>query len=333
MSRWDISDPDRVHSSETRAPKSEPSTQPDGASPSLGRGSSSESSSDDVERKERTPEPAVLRTQERRARHQDRGRTYLLRSSEMEAMIDMGRFRTIDVRDLARFVYRGDASHMKQDLRSLRRQGLIEEKTVFRAHKPARKVVTLTDQGHRVVSKASVLGKGQRAYHGFVKPKELDHDVDLYKVYHKAVQEIQEKGGKPLRVRLDFELKESHQPSERGCRTAVRRGASEASQRRCPREWFGHQRHNHPPSRTFRWSTKRAKGRSREKTSSCFRRTIEKRGFEAKLARVSRYTREAAMRLAFAELLAIRASFGRFCPYEPDNISTRRIAPSWLQPA
>lgn len=209
MSRWDISDPDRVHSSETRAPKSEPSTQPDGASPSLGRGSSSESSSDDVERKERTPEPAVLRTQERRARHQDRGRTYLLRSSEMEAMIDMGRFRTIDVRDLARFVYRGDASHMKQDLRSLRRQGLIEEKTVFRAHKPARKVVTLTDQGHRVVSKASVLGKGQRAYHGFVKPKELDHDVDLYKVYHKAVQEIQEKGGKPLRVRLDFELKES----------------------------------------------------------------------------------------------------------------------------
>lgn len=35
MSRWDISDPDRVHSSETRAPKIEPSTQPDGASPSV----------------------------------------------------------------------------------------------------------------------------------------------------------------------------------------------------------------------------------------------------------------------------------------------------------
>ena len=33
MSRWDISDPDRVHSSETRAPKADRSTEPDGASP------------------------------------------------------------------------------------------------------------------------------------------------------------------------------------------------------------------------------------------------------------------------------------------------------------
>ncbi|MGC1417176.1 MAG: hypothetical protein WA817_17940 [Candidatus Acidiferrum sp.] len=209
MSRWDISDPDRVHSPETRAPKGEPSTELDSASVSIGRGGSSESSSDDVERRERAPEPAVQRTPERRARHQDRGRTYLLRSSEMEAMIDMGRFRTVDVRDLARFVYRGDAPRMNQDLQNLRGQGLIEEKTVFRAHKPARKVVTLTNAGHRVVSKASGLSEGQRIYHGFVKPKELDHDADLYKVYQKAAQEIQEKGGNLLRVRLDFELKES----------------------------------------------------------------------------------------------------------------------------
>ena len=209
MSRWDISDPDRVHASETRAPESEPSKEQDGANASVGRGGSSDSSGDDVEYRERAPEPAAPRTPERRARHQDRARTYMLRSSEMEAMIDMGRFRTIDVRDLARFVYRGDAARMSQDLQNLRGQGLVEEKTVFRAHKPARKVVTLTNAGHRVVSKASGLGHGQRLYHGFVKPKELDHDADLYKVYQKAAQEIEEKGGKPLRVRLDFELKES----------------------------------------------------------------------------------------------------------------------------
>jgi DNA-binding PadR family transcriptional regulator len=98
---------------------------------------------------------------------------------------------------------------MKCDLENLRTQGLVEEKTVFRAHKSARKIVTLTEQGHRVVKKASALPEGQRVYHGFVKPRELDHDADLYKVYQKAVKEIEEKGGKRVRVRLDFELKES----------------------------------------------------------------------------------------------------------------------------
>jgi hypothetical protein len=127
----------------------------------------------------------------------------------MEAMIDIGRFRTIDVQDLARFVYRGDEAQMRQDIENLRGQGLIEEKTVFRAHKSARKMVTLTQQGHQIARKASGLSERQRIYHGFVKPKELDHDADLYKVYQKAVEQIHEKGGKPLQVRLDFELKES----------------------------------------------------------------------------------------------------------------------------
>ncbi len=124
-------------------------------------------------------------------------------------MTDIGTFRTVDVRDLARFVYGGDEARLKYDLESLRTQGLVEEKTLFRAHRSARKLVTLTAQGQRIVRKASGLPEDQRIYHGFVKPKELDHDADLYKVYQKAVEEIREKGGKPTRVRLDFELKES----------------------------------------------------------------------------------------------------------------------------
>jgi hypothetical protein len=127
----------------------------------------------------------------------------------MKAMIDIGRFRAVDVSDLGRFAYHGDDARLRGDLENLRRQGLIQEKTVFRAHKAARKLVTLTQQGQQIARKASGLPERQRIYHGFVKPKELDHDADLYKVYQKAVQEIQEKGGKPLRVRLDFELKES----------------------------------------------------------------------------------------------------------------------------
>jgi hypothetical protein len=98
---------------------------------------------------------------------------------------------------------------MKYDLENLRNQGLIEEKTFFRAHKSARKMVTLTEQGYRVARKKSGLPEGQRIYHGFVKPREIEHDADLYKVYQRAVKEIREKDGRVLRVRLDFELKET----------------------------------------------------------------------------------------------------------------------------
>jgi hypothetical protein len=124
-------------------------------------------------------------------------------------MRDIGTFRVVDARDLARFVYGGDEARVKYDLESLRTQGLVEEKTVFRAHKSARKLVALTAEGQRIARKASGLPEEQKLYHGFVKPKELDHDADLYKVYQKAAEEIRERGGKPTRVRLDFELKES----------------------------------------------------------------------------------------------------------------------------
>jgi hypothetical protein len=38
--------------------------------------------------------------------------------------------------------------------------------------------------------------------------KEADHDAALYRMYHKAAEEIERKGGRVLRVQLDYELKE-----------------------------------------------------------------------------------------------------------------------------
>jgi len=162
-----------------------------------------------MERGERSAEARAQRPTERRREHEDHGRSYSLRGSEMQAMADIGRFRAVDVKDLARFAYHGDEARAKYDLENLRTQGLVEEKTFFRAHKSARKMVTLTERGHRIARKVSGLPKEQRIYHGIVKPRELDHDADLYKVYQKAVEKIQAKGGKPVRVRLDFEIKES----------------------------------------------------------------------------------------------------------------------------
>ena len=49
--------------------------------------------------------------------------------------------------------------------------------------------------------------KGQSTYHGFVKPKEANHDADLYRLYQKEAGRILDKGGRNLRVVLDYELK------------------------------------------------------------------------------------------------------------------------------
>ncbi len=143
-------------------------------------------------------------------------------------MSEIGRFRAVDARDLTRFVYGGDERRAKYDLESLRGQHLVEEKMFLRAHRSARKLVTLTAQGERLVRKLSGLPKEQRLYHGFVKPKELDHDADLYKVYQRAAEEIRSRGGIPGRVRLDFELKES---INRARENASRLPAAERNQR------------------------------------------------------------------------------------------------------
>jgi hypothetical protein len=209
MPRWNISDPDRGPSPELGVTAERTRPQGGHEKPSAGQAGGRNLSTDAFGGEEQFPSAARSIAPESRTRYQDRDRTYSLRSSAMESMIDIGRFRTVDASDLAGFLYRGDVARMKQDHRRLREQGLIEQKTLFRANKSARRLVTLTELGQRIVTKAAGLGDGQRLYHGFVRPKELDHDADLYKVYQEAARRIQEQGGRPLRIRLDFELKES----------------------------------------------------------------------------------------------------------------------------
>jgi hypothetical protein len=209
MGRWDIFDRNNARDSEAGSPTEERGQESNTARVSVGRGPADSSSPNSPERPERPGQPTSQRSPDRRVQYRHGGRNYSLRSSEMAAMRDIGTFRTVDVRDLSRFVYRGNEARLKHDLTSLRAQGLVEEKTVFRAHRNARKLVALTGVGEQITRKASGLSRDQRLYHGFVKPKELDHDADLYKVYQKAIEEIREKGAKPTRVILDFELKES----------------------------------------------------------------------------------------------------------------------------
>jgi hypothetical protein len=142
-----------------------------------------------------------------RTTYRDRNREYSLRESEVRTLIDLGKFRVVPADDLARLGYRGDRSRMENDVQHLRHQGLIEQRSIEGHESHSKQVLTLTKEGHKLLSRHNFVPHGQAIYRGFVKPKEARHDADLYRLYHKVAREIDEVGGKVRRVVLDYELK------------------------------------------------------------------------------------------------------------------------------
>jgi len=136
-----------------------------------------------------------------------RDRAYLLRDSEMHSLKEIGKFRVISVSDLAKHAYGGDRERMEKDIRGLARQSLLRDKTIEISQKKTLRVVTLTKAGHRLLKNTNQLPDDQPIYHGLVKPREVKHDADLYRLYQKEAARIERAGGRPVRVLLDYELK------------------------------------------------------------------------------------------------------------------------------
>jgi hypothetical protein len=82
--------------------------------------------------------------------------------------------------------------------------------------------VTLTKEGHRMLSRGQVVSRDQATYHGLKKPREAAHNADLYRLYNKVSDEIESRGGKVLCVRLDYEIKD--ELYSRIARTAKEKG-------------------------------------------------------------------------------------------------------------
>jgi hypothetical protein len=141
-----------------------------------------------------------------RTRFRERGRTYRLRTSEVEALSDIGRFRVIDVQELSTARYQDDELRMRRDLRNLAGQGLLETR-ISRLNEGDREMVTLTKRGEELLRATGAIRKDQKTYHGVGRPRDLDHDADLYRVYRRESAKIERDGGRPSRVVLDFELK------------------------------------------------------------------------------------------------------------------------------
>jgi DNA-binding MarR family transcriptional regulator len=151
---------------------------------------------------------ADLLAQRERTGISNRDRSYSLRPSEIRTLTEVGKFRVVAVEDIAKQAYAGDRSRMDSDLRNLIYQRLVERRDTSVLKKESQQVLTLTKQGKRLIRRHGFVLDDQAIYSGFVKPKEADHDAALYRLYHKAADEIERKGGKVLGVQLDYELKE-----------------------------------------------------------------------------------------------------------------------------
>jgi hypothetical protein len=136
-----------------------------------------------------------------------RDRTYFVRDSEFETLTAIGTFRVIAAADLARFGYQGDAARMEREVGRLKKQRLLSEKSITTGKGKTTRIFTLTKTGKRLVRTSGRLPDTQAVYHGLVKPREANHDAELYQLYQKETERIERAGGRPLRVLLDYELK------------------------------------------------------------------------------------------------------------------------------
>ncbi len=66
---------------------------------------------------------------------------------------------------------------MESDVQNLRRQGLIEQRSIEGHESYSKQVFTLTKKGHKLLSEQNLIPDRQAIYHGFVKAKEARHGL------------------------------------------------------------------------------------------------------------------------------------------------------------
>ena len=148
---------------------------------------------------------------EERDRVEHRGREYSLNGSETRALSTVGAFRVVSPDDFGhdqagRGVSNGDWRHLAE-------QGLVTRESLT-DHDGVRHVVALTRDGKDLLDAHSTTrpdGRRQEYYAGVVKPRELRHDAQLYRVYREEAARIEREGGRVTRIVLDYELKRDYQ--------------------------------------------------------------------------------------------------------------------------
>jgi hypothetical protein len=154
---------------------------------------------------------------EREIVHDARGRGYSLRGSESRTLSTVGAFRVVSARDL-RDHNESPADPRSGDLRHLRTEGLIRTERLD-GHRDV--AVVLTKEGRDLLEsnrhhysqdeRQDHRHDRQEYYAGLKKPRELEHDVQVYSAYLREAESLAERGARIDRVELDYELKREYQ--------------------------------------------------------------------------------------------------------------------------
>ena len=139
-----------------------------------------------------------------------RDTVYRLRESEAKTLATVGVFRVVRAHDLQ--PTRSSRDAWSGDLRSLAEQGLVQLRTV-EVNRESTAVVVLTRAGKHLLDThhRPTDGRAQEFHAGLVKPREIAHDSQLYRLYQAEAARIEAEGGHVERVVLDYELKRDYQ--------------------------------------------------------------------------------------------------------------------------
>jgi len=134
---------------------------------------------------------------------------YELNGEDSRTLATVGAFRVVaegDLRDP-----RGESSDAREpDLRHVRDEGLMR----FVALDGRDRALTLTERGHHLLEshrRERDDGRGQNFYAGVNRPRELSHDVQLYRAYLREEERLREQGADIRGVVLEHELKREYQ--------------------------------------------------------------------------------------------------------------------------
>lgn len=142
----------------------------------------------------------------------ERGRSYELNGREGEALATIAAFRVVQMSDVHEMLDHGRGERSAQkSLEHLQDSGLLERIPMERRDED---VVVATDRGRDLLegNRREHAGERQQAFYaGLRKPRELTHDVQVYRACRDAEAQIRDQGGRVRRVVLDYELKREYQ--------------------------------------------------------------------------------------------------------------------------
>jgi hypothetical protein len=136
-----------------------------------------------------------------------RDRRDRLSDTEARTLAELGRFRVVATYDLGLYVYGGRTDVAGAEIQGLVREHLVRPGIFEGPEAIPRELLTLTERGHELVRALGLVPESQTLHHGFFRPRDANHDADLYLLYQKEAVRIEKEGGRIIRVTLDYELK------------------------------------------------------------------------------------------------------------------------------